>query len=64
MALERLGANFEHYRVVEFDDFAIKSYNAVHGTDFPTIDICTVKGGDLGITSKDKYDYFLTYSFP
>lgn len=64
MALERIGANFEHYRVVEFDDFAIKSYNAVHETDFPTIDICTVNGEDLGIVEKDKYDYLLTYSFP
>ena len=30
MALKRAGANFEHYRVVEFDKYAIKSYNAVH----------------------------------
>ena len=29
-ALERLGANFEHYRVVEFDKYAINSYNAIH----------------------------------
>lgn len=39
MALKRIGAKFEHYRVVEFDEYAIASYNAVHGTDFPTMDI-------------------------
>lgn len=64
MALRNIGANFEHHRVVEFDEFAVKSYNAVHGTDFPAMDVCKVKGGDLGITDKDKYDYILTYSFP
>ena len=31
MALKRIGAEFEHYKVVEFDKFAINSYNAVHG---------------------------------
>ena len=36
-ALERLGVDFEHYRVCEFDKYAIKSYNAVHGTDFVTM---------------------------
>ena len=64
IALENLGANFETYKVVEFDKYAVASYNAVHGTDFPTMDICKVKGGDLGITDKDKYEYILTYSFP
>ena len=64
MALERLGADFEHYKVVEFDAPAIKSYNAVHGTDFPTMDVCNVHGADLGIVDKDKYCYLLTYSFP
>lgn len=37
MALKRLGADFEHYKVVEFDKYAIKSYNAIHGTDFMKI---------------------------
>lgn len=64
MALERLGADFETYRVVEFDKYAIASYNAVHGTDFPTIDVKDMRGGDLGITDKDKFSYLLTYSFP
>lgn len=64
MALRDIGADFEHYRVVEFDKYAIKAYNAIHGTDFETTDICDVHGSDLGITEKDKYCYILTYSFP
>lgn len=64
MALRNIGAEFEHYRVVEFDEFAIKSYNAIHGTNFPAIDVTKVSGKDLGITDRDKYDYILTYSFP
>ena len=64
MALKRTGAKFEHYRVVEFDKYAIKSYNAVHGTDFPAIDITTVHAADLGIVDTNDYCYMMTYSFP
>lgn len=32
MALRDIGADFEHYRVCEFDKYAIASYNAIHGT--------------------------------
>lgn len=64
MALRDIGADFEHYRVIEFDKYAVKSYNAIHGTDFETTDICDVHGADLGIVEKDKYCYLLTYSFP
>ena len=64
MALKRTGAEFEHYRVVEFDKYAIKSYNAVHGTDFPAIDITTVHAADLGIVDTNDYCYMMTYSFP
>lgn len=64
MALKRVGAKFEHYRVVEFDKYAIKSYNAVHGTDFPAIDITTVHAADLGIVDTNDYCYMMTYSFP
>lgn len=64
MALRDLGAEFEHYRVVEFDKHAIASYNAIHGTDFPTMDITQIFGSDLAITDTDKYCYILTYSFP
>lgn len=64
MALKRIGAKFEHYRVVEFDKYAIASYNAVHGTDFPPMDITKVHAGDLNICDTGKYCYFMTYSFP
>ncbi len=63
-ALERLGANFEHYRLCEFDKYAVQSYNAVHGTDFGTSDIRELHGSDLGIVDTDIYAYILTYSFP
>lgn len=59
-----LGADFEYYRAIEFDKFAVKSYNAIHGTDITTQDIRDVHGLDLGIMDKDKYCYMLTYSFP
>ena len=64
MAVRDLGVDFEHYRVVEFDKYAIKSYNAIHGTNFPTIDIKTITGEDLGIVDVDHFTYLLTYSFP
>lgn len=64
MALKRIGAKFEHYRVVEFDKYAIASYNAVHGTDFPTMDITKVHAEDLNICSTETFTYLLTYSFP
>ncbi|MBR2492163.1 MAG: DNA cytosine methyltransferase, partial [Paludibacteraceae bacterium] len=64
MALRDIGANFEHYRSIEFDKYAIASYNAIHGTKFPTMDVTEISGDDLGIVDKDKYCYILTYSFP
>lgn len=32
-ALENLGVDFEHYRICEFDKYAVKSYNAIHGSE-------------------------------
>lgn len=64
MALERIGAKFEHYRVVEFDKYAVASYNAVHGTDFTTMDITNVNADDLNICDTEAFTYLLTYSFP
>lgn len=63
-ALERLGVDFEHYRVCEFDKYAIKSYNAIHGTNFAISDITQYKASNLGIVDTDKYCYLMTYSFP
>ena len=62
MALKRIGAKFEHYRVVEFDKYAIASYNAVHGTDFPTMDITKVHAEDLNICDTETFTYLLTHS--
>jgi DNA (cytosine-5)-methyltransferase 1 len=64
LAIKRLGIPYEHYRVVEFDKYAVKSYNAIHGTNFTVTDIRDVTGEDLGIVETDKYNYLLTYSFP
>ena len=63
-ALRRLGVEFEHYRICEFDKYAIKSYNIIHGTDFVTSDITQITAADLGIVDTDKYCYIMTYSFP
>lgn len=62
MALKRIGAKFEHYRVVEFDRFAVRSYNAVHGTNFPPLDITQIHASDLGICDTDAFTYLLTRS--
>lgn len=64
MALRNIGANFEHWRVCEFDKYAIASYNAIHGTNFEVSDITKLSGNSLGITARDKYEYIMTYSFP
>ena len=63
-ALKNIGANFEHYRVVEWDKYAIKSYNAIHGTNFETSDITKIHASDLGIEDTKHFTYLLTYSFP
>lgn len=63
-ALKRLGADVEPYKVVEFDKYAILSYNAIHGTNFETSDITKIAASDLEIVDTDKYEYIMTYSFP
>ena len=62
LALENLGVEFEHYLAVEFDSYAIASYNALHGTNFKTQDITQLK--DLNVVETNIYDYIVTYSFP
>jgi DNA (cytosine-5)-methyltransferase 1 len=63
-ALENLGIDFEHYKLCDFDKYAVQSYNAIHGTNFVPSDITQIKAEDLGIEETDKYDYIMTYSFP
>lgn len=60
MALRDIGADFEIWKVVEFDKYAVASYNAIHGTNFKTMDIKSVHGVDLGIKMRDKFTYLLT----
>lgn len=64
MALRDIGANFEHYRLVEFDKYSVASYNAIHGTHFVPQDITKTNGEDLGIVDIENYTYLMTYSFP
>lgn len=63
-ALRNIGADYEHYRICEFDEYAVKSYNAIHGTEFKKSDVTQITAEDLGIVDKDKYCYIMTYSFP
>ena len=63
-ALKNLGANFEHWKAIEIDKYAMASYNAIHGTNFDTQDIKSIHASDLQITDTDDYCYILTYSFP
>lgn len=63
-ALENLGVEFEHYRICEFDKYAVRSYNAVHYTQFDTSDVTKIHAEDLGVCDTDQFCYILTYSFP
>lgn len=63
-ALQNIGADFERYRVVEIEPLVIKTYNAVHGTDFVPLDITKISGDDLGVRERERFCYIMTYSFP
>lgn len=64
MALRNISANFTTYKLVEFEKYCIKSYNAIHNTEFEPLDITKIKGKDLEIVDVDKHCYIMTYSFP
>lgn len=55
---------FEHYKVVEFDQNPIISYNNLYNTNFKATDITAINGKDLEIVDTDKYEYILSYTFP
>ena len=55
---------FETYKVIEFDKYPVKSYNAIHGTDVVPTDITDIHGEDLDVKEPDKYTSIWTYSFP
>lgn len=61
MALEKLGVSFDHYRICEFDKYAVKSYNAIHGTYFEPSDITKIRAEDLGVVDTEHFTYLLTY---
>lgn len=63
-ALENIGAEFERWKVIEFDKCAIDAYNKVHGTRFKTCDIMQTHASDLELVQRDKFCYIMTYSFP
>lgn len=62
-ALENLGVNFEHWKAVEIDKYAMKSYNAIHGTNFETSDITNIHADDLEIRERerDSFTFLLTH---
>lgn len=64
LALKKIGVDFERYKLVELDKYAIKSYNAIHNTSFEPLDITKIHGKDLEIVDTDKYCYMVTYSYP
>lgn len=52
-ALENLGVDFEHWKVIEFDKHAMDSYNAVHGTQFQTSNIRNIHAVDLELVERE-----------
>ena len=60
-ALKNLGVDFEHWKVIEFDQHAIDSYNAIHGTQFQTSDIRNVHAADLELVERERVVH--TYVF-
>jgi DNA (cytosine-5)-methyltransferase 1 len=63
-ALKNLGVEFEHWKVIEIDKYAIQSYNAIHNTNFTPQDLKLTHSSDLEIVERESYTYILTYSFP
>lgn len=64
LAMQRIGADFESYKAVEFDSHACNLYNKIHDTNFPVLDITKIHAEDLEIIEDSKYEYILFYSFP
>lgn len=52
-ALENLGVEFEHWKAVEIDKYAMASYNAIHGTHFEPSDITKIHAADLEIRERE-----------
>lgn len=52
MAMKRIGAKVESWLLCEFDPYAVKSFNAIHGTNYKPSDVCELHGKDLKIVEK------------
>ena len=63
-AMERLGVDWESWGAYDIDPYAVKAYNAIHGTNYEPSDICQLHASDLNIVDRDRYTYLLFYSFP
>lgn len=63
-ALKKIGVKFEHWKVVEIDEHALNSYNAIHQTNFTPQDITRIHSEHLEMRERESYTYILTYSFP
>ena len=63
-ALERLGADFTSYKLIEIDKYCVRTYNILHKTNFSVCDIKNIHSEDLEILDQDEYTYIFTYSFP
>ena len=57
LALKKIGANFEHWKMVEFDKYAVDSYNAIHGTNFPVSDIRDIHAENLEIRERERVSH-------
>lgn len=64
LALKYAKIPFKHHFVCDFNKYAIKSYNQLHGTNFETSDITKITGKDLNIVDTRHETYLMTYSFP
>ena len=62
LALDYLGIPNESGLAVDFDSSAIKSYNELHNTNYPPIDITKLER--LPIRNDSEYSTWVTYSFP
>ena len=63
-ALKNIGANVESWKMIEIDPYAVRSFNAIHGTNYEPMDITKIHADDLEIRERERFVYILTYSFP
>lgn len=64
LALNRLNVEYEHYRLIDTDEWGVKLYNALHGTSFEPRHIVRYTGKELGLTDLDEYLYIFSYTAP